>query len=133
TTPLPYTTLFRSQKETIPNQDRDSFIQLDQKFHIQIIHDTNYHLVEEFFMRLHDLTVLIGHQVIRKKGRMNEVIAEHEAIIHAMEKRDVDAVQNQMLKHLDNRSEEHTSEPQSRFDLVCRLLHEKTKPKTYQT
>src|SRR5699024_11853411 len=26
------------------------------------------------------------------------------------------------------RSEEHTSELQSRFDLVCRLLHAKTKP-----
>jgi|SRR5699024_523587 len=101
--------ILSDQKETIPNQDRDSFIQLDQKFHIQIIHDTNYHLVEEFFMRLHDLTVLIGHQVIRKKGRMNEVIAEHEAIIHAMEKRDVDAVQNQMLKHLDNTMKSYNS------------------------
>src|SRR5699024_12332395 len=29
-----------------------------------------------------------------------------------------------------NRSEEHTSELQSRFDLVCRLLHEKKKKQT---
>src|SRR5699024_11991382 len=33
-----------------------------------------------------------------------------------------------MIKHL--RSEEHTSELQSRFDLVCRLLLEKKKKKT---
>src|SRR5699024_12122873 len=31
------------------------------------------------------------------------------------------------LKELDYRSEEHTSELQSRFDLVCRLLLEKKK------
>src|SRR5437868_11278423 len=31
----------------------------------------------------------------------------------------------------DRRSEEHTSELQSRFDLVCRLLLEKKKPETY--
>src|SRR5699024_11097177 len=30
------------------------------------------------------------------------------------------------------RSEEHTSELQSRFDLVCRLLHEKKKHKTLE-
>src|SRR5438067_7773186 len=41
------------------------------------------------------------------------------------------------LKHLDavlitHRSEEHTSELQSRFDLVCRLLLEKKKKNTYK-
>src|SRR5699024_12815116 len=33
------------------------------------------------------------------------------------------------VRHLDERSEEHTSELQSRFDLVCRLLLEKKKNK----
>src|SRR5438067_4099066 len=42
--------------------------------------------------------------------------------------------QSQGLPHLeqDYRSEEHTSELQSRFDLVCRLLLEKKKKKTAQ-
>src|SRR5437868_7828428 len=34
---------------------------------------------------------------------------------------------NSSSSSLDNRSEEHTSELQSRFDLVCRLLLEKKK------
>src|SRR5699024_12658229 len=33
----------------------------------------------------------------------------------------------------EGRSEEHTSELQSRFDLVCRLLLEKKKKKSYET
>src|SRR5699024_12624324 len=36
-------------------------------------------------------------------------------------------VQAVIREELDNRSEEHTSELQSRFDLVCRLLLEKKK------
>src|SRR5699024_12790602 len=35
----------------------------------------------------------------------------------------------QMVLHVPMRSEEHTSELQSRFDLVCRLLLEKKKKK----
>src|SRR5438105_10733495 len=36
-------------------------------------------------------------------------------------------------RHLDERSEEHTSELQSRVDLVCRLLLEKKKKKTIKS
>src|SRR5699024_12387549 len=37
------------------------------------------------------------------------------------------------LKRIDRRSEEHTSELQSRFDLVCRLLLEKKKTQCITT
>src|SRR5699024_12628225 len=37
----------------------------------------------------------------------------------------VETVARRALRDLENRSEEHTSELQSRFDLVCRLLLEK--------
>src|SRR5699024_12358658 len=38
-----------------------------------------------------------------------------------------------VCRHQHSRSEEHTSELQSRFDLVCRLLLEKKKRKTMTT
>src|SRR5438067_12756838 len=38
-----------------------------------------------------------------------------------------------IARRIDARSEEHTSELQSRFDLVCRLLLEKKKKKTVTT
>ena len=37
---------------------------------------------------------------------------------------------NEVAKMEETRSEEHTSELQSRYDLVCRLLLEKKKNKT---
>src|SRR5699024_11892427 len=39
-------------------------------------------------------------------------------------------VEYRTMDYTQDRSEEHTSELQSRFDLVCRLLLEKKKPKT---
>src|SRR5207249_11889176 len=45
----------------------------------------------------------------------------------AEERGDVHA---ELAAHLEERSEEHTSELQSRFDLVCRLLLEKKKTNT---
>src|SRR5437868_10733208 len=40
-------------------------------------------------------------------------------------------IQEHKLTHEPTRSEEHTSELQSRFDLVCRLLLEKKKKNTH--
>src|SRR5437867_6123664 len=40
---------------------------------------------------------------------------------------------NDTTEYVATRSEEHTSELQSPYDLVCRLLLEKKKKKTYQT
>src|SRR5699024_12004511 len=44
-----------------------------------------------------------------------------------------EAVVHREQRATDERSEEHTSELQSRFDLVCRLLLEKKKKTTIQT
>src|SRR5207249_5885601 len=41
--------------------------------------------------------------------------------------RPIEPSQIQLGDHIEDRSEEHTSELQSRFDLVCRLLLEKKK------
>src|SRR5207249_10472797 len=45
---------------------------------------------------------------------------DHAALLALIERGDV------ALRHVGDRSEEHTSELQSRFDLVCRLPLEKT-------
>src|SRR5699024_12804376 len=52
--------------------------------------------------------------------------------VHAAQRRPRDVHSAQDVRHGDAtvRSEEHTSELQSRFDLVCRLLLEKKKKKT---
>src|SRR5699024_12121394 len=60
--------------------------------------------------------------------------ADPEDGLEADESEDIKDLLNETINHLDNdetiedvRLEEHTSELQSRFDLVCRLLLEKKK------
>src|SRR5690554_7536669 len=58
---------------------------------------------------------------LKKEGILPEQIGWNEALITP----DLDAVILGMHARADNRSEEHTSELQSRPHLVCRLLLEK--------
>src|SRR5699024_6524178 len=50
-------------------------------------------------------------------------------LIEQLEKHELDKKLDPLQPIIDERSEEHTSELQSRFDLVCRLLLEKKKKK----
>src|SRR5437868_11411578 len=59
-------------------------------------------------------------EAAKNKAALDGVFAGREAMLQSAEKTLADAT---------SRSEEHTSELQSRFDLVCRLLLEKKKRK----
>src|SRR5438067_8501952 len=69
-------------------------------------------------------------QEFRRIGLIEQVRGAHRAT--AVEAFEVSARRANVAEHVDVgvRSEEHTSELQSRFDLVCRLLLEKKKKKT---
>ncbi|HLR69326.1 GntR family transcriptional regulator [Virgibacillus alimentarius] len=94
--------IISQQDKAIIHENRELFIQLDQEFHNCIIHYTNYNLVEEIYSKLHDLTVLIGYQAIRKEGRMNEVITEHKDIVQAIVEKNKEQASAKLLLHLDN-------------------------------
>src|SRR5699024_12742664 len=91
-TPLPYTTLFRSERREPLNR--------------------SFHDVVGRLAQLKDLPLAPGPQT--SIGELTE--KQFAALLDA-------------ARHLSRswRSEEHTSELQSRFDLVCRLLLEKKK------
>jgi len=89
------------QENAIEKDDRILFIDLDQEFHNFLIHVTDYHLIEEMIMNLHNLTRLIGHRAIMKQGRMEEVIDEHRAIIQALREKDAPQAKRKMIFHLE--------------------------------
>lgn len=89
------------QENAIEKDDRILFIDLDQEFHNFLIRVTEYDLIEEMIMNLHNLTRLIGHRAIMKQGRMEEVIDEHRAIIQALSKKDAPLAQLKMTFHLE--------------------------------
>src|SRR3712207_8534891 len=77
---------------------------------------------------------LLGPPTTASGRTLSQIHAEHEPVVAAVLARDGAAAEAAMRAHLEatrrllaERSEEHTSELQSRQYLVCRLLLEKNK------
>src|SRR5690349_23989482 len=85
---------------------------------------------EIYTLSLHDalpIWVEVGHRALHHPGALHHLGQEHPAGAEQVAD-DLHAVHQRAL-----RSEEHTSELQSRRDLVCRLLLEKKKKKKNTT
>src|SRR5699024_11303275 len=77
------------------------------------------HFVDKYESKVESLT-LIACNLIDSVLELNKLMIEHEDEIEGFDKSESLIL---LLPYM--RSEEHTSELQSRFDLVCRLLLEK--------
>src|SRR5699024_11580489 len=81
---------------------------------------------DDFFFIYHSLAVIQDNDGVNDKPCVARVCPEYP-------RDDSSKMQPEDVRIKCIRSEEHTSELQSRFDLVCRLLLEKKKPtKTHQ-
>src|SRR5207249_3813883 len=72
---------------------------------------------------------------IRDPAKLQQFLDEEEKSLKTMVAKIQESGANIVLgqKGIDDRSEEHTSELQSRFDLVCRLLLENIRPQPQST
>src|SRR5690606_41908498 len=95
-------------------------------------------LTQYYSLSLHDALPIFGHrrqQWDQDEGDLEEVDEEAEEEDHRVhEHQEADLAARQLVEQVldpdlavDRRSEEHTSELQSRENLVCRLLLEKKK------
>src|SRR3712207_8342727 len=93
---------------------------------------------EIYTLSLHDALPILLEPEVEDAARRGDPLAELDVELGLLERRrdlvlhdlDADAVADglrALLERLDPRSEEHTSELQSRQYLVCRLLLEKKK------
>lgn len=92
--------IYKKQEIALTNSDNLTFIDLDQEFHLSIVRFMGYNLIEEILLNLHQLMRLIGLKAIKKYGRMEEVMVEHNKIISSLEKKDGDLAAQVMLEHL---------------------------------
>lgn len=92
--------IISGQERAMLKDDRVQYIELDQVFHRKILGFANQNLLEQIFQEVYNLTRLIGHNALMKKGRMSEVIQEHNAIISALKGNDKSEATNSMMKHL---------------------------------
>ncbi|EKN70360.1 GntR family transcriptional regulator [Neobacillus bataviensis LMG 21833] len=94
--------IVNQQQRAIKQNNRIEFIDLDQKFHMEILKLAQQHLLEDILLNLYHLTRLIGHKALAKNGRMEEVIEEHLQIIEALLENDPDKATKLMEYHLKN-------------------------------
>ncbi len=93
------------QEKAMKDNDDLRFISLDQEFHASIMKISNYDLIEQLLLNLHDLTRLIGLQVIKRHNRMDDVLFEHRQIIKALKEKDENLASKYMIEHLSKTKE----------------------------
>jgi DNA-binding GntR family transcriptional regulator len=90
------------QTRAADNGEVSAFLEADGNFHFQIARSAGFEVLHDMLMRLHAFTRLLGLQALQKSGRMPTVIAEHEAVLEALEQRDEKKARAAMRTHLDN-------------------------------
>jgi len=93
------------QEKAMKENDNLTFISLDQEFHASIMKISKYELIEQLLLNLHDLTRLIGLQVIKRHNRMDDVLFEHRLIIKALREKDENLASKYMIEHLNKTKE----------------------------
>jgi DNA-binding GntR family transcriptional regulator len=79
------------QKRAAEAADEDAFVELDEDFHLLLTHGSGVPLVARFLKEIRGFVRLMRLGTARREGYMYDVLAEHEAIVDAIESRDEDA------------------------------------------
>jgi len=92
------------QRRAAEAGDESEFIELDEEFHFMIAGGTGLQTVARFLAQLRGFVRLMRLGTRRDAGHLVRVLAEHEALVDALEQRDEEAALAALAHHL------HTSE-----------------------
>ncbi|GAB3056919.1 GntR family transcriptional regulator [Salinicoccus sesuvii] len=106
--------IVKRQAKLAEDEDSYNFMLMDKEFHRQMFLIAEYNVFLKSYDVFHNLTILIGSQAIRKKGRMEEVITEHNEIISGLQKRDESIVRIAIDYHLERTKSMYTDVKKSK-------------------
>jgi DNA-binding GntR family transcriptional regulator len=92
-------TVFRQQREC-RRGEVSGFLEADGDFHFKIAQSAALPLLHKTLVQLHTFTRLVGLKALETRGRMRQVIAEHELVLDALEARDAKQARAAMRAHL---------------------------------
>ena len=92
--------LLMRQRRAAETEGEGSFIDLDEEFHLRIAEGARLPLLHRFLSQIRGFVRLMRVQARRDPSHMLEVLAEHEEIVDALERRDVDAALAALSSHL---------------------------------
>jgi DNA-binding GntR family transcriptional regulator len=83
-------------------QDREKFFALNERFHMRLLELADNRWRDQMVADLRKVMKLNRHHSLFKQGRIAESLAEHRAVMQALEKRDPDAASRLMREHFAN-------------------------------
>ena len=92
--------LLYRQRRAGQDGDLERFILLDERFHFRLAEAASLPMFRKVLGELRAFIRLIGFAAVAQPGRMEQVAAEHEAVLEALEKRDPQLAAERMGIHL---------------------------------
>ena len=89
------------QKRAADAEREDDFIDLDEEFHLRMAAGAGMPVVERLLRQLRGFVRVMHIGTTRPRGYLTHVLAEHTAIVDALEARDADAAATALHEHLD--------------------------------
>ena len=88
------------QKRAADGDREDDFIDLDEEFHLRMAAGAAMPVVERLLRQLRGFVRVMHIGTTRQRGYLTEVLAEHTAIVDALEDRDVEKAAEALNEHL---------------------------------
>ncbi len=83
-------------------QDRDRFFEVNERFHMRLLEIADNRWRNQMVADLRKVMKLNRHHSLLKSGRIEESLAEHRAVMTALQARDAAAATQRMLEHFRN-------------------------------
>ncbi|MDI6754984.1 MAG: GntR family transcriptional regulator [Thermodesulfobacteriota bacterium] len=89
------------QEECIRNgYDEKLFLEIDRRFHFFLIEASGNRFMMQTYNQLRDFLIISAKEALMKKGRAQEVIREHKAMVEALAQKDFKKAQEGLTNHL---------------------------------
>jgi len=92
--------LLMRQRRAAREGREDDFIELDEQFHLKIAEGARLPILVRFLGQLRGFVRVMRLGTVRHPRHLVEVVDEHEAIVDAIERRDVEAAREALIHHL---------------------------------
>jgi len=89
------------QKRAADAEREDDFIELDEEFHLRMAAGAGMPVVERLLRQLRGFVRVMHIGTTRPRGYLTHVLAEHTAIVDALEARDAEQAAAALREHLD--------------------------------
>ncbi len=83
-------------------QDRDRFFEINERFHMRLLEIADNRWRNQMVGDLRKVMKLNRHHSLLKSGRIEESLAEHRAVMTALQARDAATATQRMLEHFRN-------------------------------